>query len=83
MSKLFRKRIVFPIIGAVALVFSLVFALVSTPKTYAATEQLLYQLTLSDIITNTNDLSSTTSQGSKGVWYWKGIKSLDSNSLHN
>ena len=48
MSKLFRKRIVFPIIGAVALVFSLVWALVSTPKTYAAstlpeeTELLIY-----------------------------------------
>ena len=80
MSEFFKKRVIFPIIGAIAFVFSLVWALVSTPKTYAATEQLLYQLTLSDIIANTNNLSSTP-QGSKGVWYWKGIKSLDTNSL--
>lgn len=81
MNKFFRKRILFPIIGALALVFSLVWALMLAPKTYAATEQLLYQLTLSDILANTNNLGSTTSQGSKGVWFWKGIKSLGSNSL--
>ena len=46
MSKLFRKRIFFPIIGAVALVFSLVWALMSAPNVYADTS---YTYSVSDI----------------------------------
>lgn len=76
MSKFFRKRIVFPIIGAVALVFSLVFALVSTPKTYAQKYNLYKTLTYSDIV---NTGLSASYIGSKDVWDWIGIKDPTAN----
>ena len=81
MSKLFRKRIVFPIVGVLTFILTFIYALVSAPNVNAATEQLFAELSLSDIISNTNDLGNTNCQGKKGIWFWKGIKSLGSNTL--
>ena len=78
MSKLFRKRILFPIIGAVALVFSLVWALMSAPKTYAAKYNFYTEITMQDIL---NTELNAQRQGSKGVWTWIGLKEKGSNSF--
>ena len=62
MNKLFRKRIIFPIIGAIALVFSMVWAFLATPDTYAAVT--MTTLTSSDIF------SSNGAAGNKDGWSW-------------
>ncbi len=76
MSKLFRKRILFPIIGALALVFSLVLSLMSAPKTYAQKYNLYKTLTYNDIV---NTGLSASYIGSKDVWDWIGIKDPTAN----
>jgi len=83
MSKFFRKRILFPIIVFLAFILSLMLFLASIKKTYAATEQLLSKLTLSDIIQNTNNLDGLNGdyQGTKGYWRWKNINTIDGNSI--
>ena len=65
MSKIFRKKIMYPIIGALAFVFSLVWAFASAPETYAIDD---YEIS-SDIVKE----SINNGYGSWGNWSWTGM----------
>ena len=80
MSKFLKKRFVLMLMALSIFVVSFVSFIFGSPKTYAAEEILLDSLTLSDIRQNTTNLNSIP-QGTKGVWRWKGIKSVNSNSI--
>ena len=75
MNKLFKKRILFPIIGAIALVFSLAMFFINSPKTEAAGSKTVDSLTIAQMYANKDtgkcgnfswnpsDLKSITSSG--------------------
>ena len=70
MSKFFRKRILFPIIGFLAFILSLMLFLASIKKTYAAKYNFYTEITMQDIL---NTELNAQRQGSKGVWTWIGL----------
>ena len=71
------------LVAVMAFVLSFTAIFVSMPSAKAADEILLAQLTLSDVIANTSTPlgPSDKIQGTKGIFEWKGIKTVNTDSI--
>ena len=72
MRKLLKKRIVFPIVGVLAFILSLVWVFVSMPNTYAAvTAHLSDSLEFDSYYSNQDKaITANPTSGSSGKWTW-------------